>query len=143
MTTEENKAIVRSFYKAFEANDIEAITELLSPDIVAYSHGSPEPQNREMHLQGIRMWNEAFGETYFSIEEQIGEGDKVATYVTMRSTHNRGDFLGLSPTGKQVVISAVSIEIVKDGKISKRRVSGDWTSLMLQLDLDPQELTAE
>jgi ketosteroid isomerase-like protein len=32
MTTEQNKAIVRGFYKAFEANDQASINELLAPD---------------------------------------------------------------------------------------------------------------
>lgn len=143
MTTEENKAIVRRFYKAFEANDLDALTELLRPDLVAYSHGSSKPQNLETHLQGIKMWNNAFGETYFTIEEQIAEGNKVASRVTMRSTHNRSDFLGLPPTGKQVISRAVSIEIIQDGKIVKRQVAGDWSGMMVQLGLDPYALTAE
>ena len=97
MTTEENKAVVRRFFEAFEADDQAALTELLAPDLVACSHGAPDPQGREAHLQGIRMWNAAFGDTHFTIHEQIAEGDKVATRVSMRSVHSRGDFQGLPP----------------------------------------------
>ena len=104
MTTHEaqNKAIVRRFFEAFEANDEAAMKEVLAPDLVAYTHGAPGPQTREAMLQGISMWNAAFGETRFTIEEQIAEGDSVATRSTMRSIHNRGDYQGLPPTGKQV-----------------------------------------
>jgi predicted ester cyclase len=137
MTTNQNKTIVRHFFEAFNANDQEALKRLLSPDLVAYSHGSPGPQNRATHLQGIDMWNSAF-ETDFAVEEQIAEGDKVATRVTMRAIHNRGEFQGLSPTGKQVEVSGVSIERIKDGKIVKRRVSSDWFGLMQQLGLVPE-----
>ena len=137
MTTTQNKAIVRRFFEAFNANDQAALKEVLSPDLVAYSHGSPGPQNRETHLQGIDMWNSAF-ETDFAVEEQIAEGDKVATRVTMRAIHNRGEFQGLSPTGKQVEISGVTIERIEDGKIVKRRVSSDWFGLMQQLGLVPE-----
>jgi predicted ester cyclase len=136
MTTNQNKAIVRRFYEAFSANDQKALKEVLSPDLVAYSHGSPGPQNREAHLQGIDMWNAAF-ETDFTVEEQIAEGDKVATRVTMRAIHNRGEFQGLPPTGKQVEVDGVSIEHVQDGNIMKRRVSSDWFGLMQQLGLVP------
>lgn len=136
MTTNQNKAIVRRFFEAFNANDQNALKELLSPDLVAYSHGSPGPQNRETHLQGISMWNDAF-ETNFIVEEQIAEGDKVATRVNMRATHNRGNFQNLPPTGKQIEAVGVTIERIKDGKIIERRVSSDWYGMMQQLGLLP------
>lgn len=137
MTTEQNKELVRRFYEAFETNNHTALMDLLSPDLVAYSHGTPGPQNREVHLQGISGWNAAFGETRFTIEEQIGEGDTVASRVTMRSVHSGGDFQGLPPTGKQIEVSAVTIERIKDSKIVERRVSSDYLGMMQQLGLVP------
>lgn len=137
MKTNQNKAIVRRFFEAFNTNDQNVLKELLSPDLVAYSHGSPGPQNRETHLQGIDMWNSAF-ETNFIIEEQIAEGDQVATRVTMQANHNRGEFQGLPPTGKQVEVSGVTIERIQDGEIMERRVSSDWFGLMQQLGIVPE-----
>jgi len=136
MTIEQNKAIVRRFFEAFEANDQATFNEVVAPDLVAYSHGAPGPQNREVHLQNIRMWNAAF-ETRFTIEEQIAEGDKVATRVTMRAVHNRGEFQGLPPNGKEIVVGGINIERIKDGKIVERRVSADWLGMMQQLGLIP------
>ena len=135
MTTPEaqNKSIVRRFFDAFEADDEAALNEVLAPDLVAYSHGRPGPQNREEHVQGIRMWNAAFRETRFMIEEQIAEEDKVASRMTMRSVHSGGDFMGLAPTGRQVVTSAVTIERIQDGKIVERRAISDWSAMMQQL----------
>jgi steroid delta-isomerase-like uncharacterized protein len=145
MTTREaqNKATVRRFYEAFEANDLAALNELLSPGLVAYSHNAPDPQNREAHVQGVRMWNGAFGETRFSIEEQIAEEDKVATRVIMRSVHNGGDFQGVPPTGKQIAIAGISIERIQDGRIVERRVNSDWLGLLQQLGLVPTPQSAQ
>ncbi len=137
MTSEQNKAIVSRFFKAFEANDQATLKELLAPSLVAYSHGAPGPQTREVHLQGISMWNAAFNETRFTIEEQIAEGDMVASRVTMQSVHSGGEFQGLAPTGKQIVSQAISIEHIKNGKIVERRVSADWLGMMQQLGLVP------
>ncbi len=136
MTTEQNKALVRRFFEAFEANDQATLNEVLAPDLVAYSHGAPGPQTREVHLQNIGMWNAAF-ETHFTIEDQIAEGDRVATRVTMRALHNRGDFQGLPPSGKEIVVGGITIERIKDGKIVERRVSSDWLGMMQQLGLIP------
>ena len=137
MTTEQNKAIVRRFFEAFEASDEAAMKEVLAVDLVAYTHGAPGSQSREAMLQGISWWNATFSGSHFTIEEQIAEGDKVATHVTMRAIHNRGDFQGLPPSGKQVEMRSVTIERIKDGKIVERRVIGGWLAMMQQLGLIP------
>lgn len=134
--SEENKAIVRRFYEAFGAEDIDALKEVLAPDVVAYSHAQPEAQNLEQHVQGISMWLASF-ETGFDVEEQIAEGDKVATRVTMRATHSRGEFMGVPPSGKQIESSGMSIERIKDGRIVHRRVESDWLKVMQQLGIVP------
>lgn len=134
--SEENKAVVRRFYEAFGAEDLDALKEVLAPDLIAYSHAGPEAQNREDHLQGIAMWLESF-DTRFDVEEQIAEGDKVATRVTMHAVHNGREFMGLPATGKEVVTSGISIEQVQDGRIGHRRVESDWLGIMQQLGLVP------
>jgi predicted ester cyclase len=136
MTTEQNKAIVRRFFAAFETNDEAALREVLAPDLEAYSHGGSGPQNREAHVQTVAAWNAAF-ETHFTIGEQIAEGDRVATRETMRAVHNRGEFQGLAPSGKQIQSEAISIERIKDGKIVERRVISDWLAVLQQLGLVP------
>jgi steroid delta-isomerase-like uncharacterized protein len=134
MTTEENKAVVRRFYQAFEDNDLEALKEVLAPDLVAYNLN---PQNRDEHLQGIRGWNEMFSENRFEIVDQIAEGDMVASHVVLRSTHSKVSYQGVPPSGKQIVTPAVSIERIKDGKIVERRVYSDRLGMMRQLGLIP------
>jgi predicted ester cyclase len=136
MSNEQYKELVRRFYEAFEDNDQVALKELLSPDLVAYSHGSPGPQSRDVHVQGIGMWNAAF-ETHFAVEEQIAEADSVATRVTMRAIHNGGEFQGVPPTGKEVVADGFSVEHFSNGKIVERRVSSDFLAIMQQLGLVP------
>jgi predicted ester cyclase len=136
MTTAENKAIVRRFYKAFEADDQTTLKELLAPDLAAYSYGGG-PQNRAAHLSQIGGWNAMFSDTRFEIAEQIAEGDLVATRVTMYSTHSRADYQGVPPTGKQVVIPAVSLERIRGGQITERRVNADWLTMLQQLGLIP------
>jgi steroid delta-isomerase-like uncharacterized protein len=137
-TTEQNKAVVRRFFDAFEADDETALIEIVAPDLVAYSHGDPTPQDREAHIRGIRVWNAAFSDTSFAVEEQIAEGDQVATRVTMRAVHRRGEFQGLPPTGKEITVGAVTVERVRDGKIVERRVYSDWLGMMQQLGLIPR-----
>lgn len=130
MSTEQQKAIVRRFYEAFGAEDLDALREVLAPDLVAYSHAGPEAQNREEHLKGIAMWLDS-SETDFDVEEQV------ATRVTLRAVHSRGEFMGVPPNGKEIELSGMSIERIKDGRIVHRRVESDWLKVMQQLGLVP------
>jgi predicted ester cyclase len=142
MTTERNKAIVRRFYEAFGEEALDAIEEVLSPDLAAYPHSATVPQTREEALNGIRMWYTAFSDSYYTIEEQLAEGDRVATRVSLRAVHSKGEFMGLPPTGKQITVKGISIEWVKDGRIVERRVSYDQVGMLQQLGLIPPSPSA-
>lgn len=141
MDTEQNKAVVRRFYEAFTADDEAALREVLAPDLVAYSHGAPGPQPRDVHVQGIRGWNASF-ETHFTVDEQIAEGSTIATIVTMRAVHNRGPFQGIAPTGKTAELTSATVERVEGGKIVERRVYSDFQWLMQELGLAPAAASA-
>ncbi|MFO7320675.1 MAG: ester cyclase [Chloroflexota bacterium] len=137
MTSEQNKAIVRRFWQAYETNDQAALNEVLSPALVARTPGAPEPQNREMHLQGIRMFTAAFSDRQFTVDEMIAEGDVVATRTTLRGTHT-GEWQGHAPTGKRISAPGLTLERIQDGKIVERWFSFDVPAVMQQLGLSPQ-----
>ena len=118
-TNEENKAIVRRFYKAFETLDLQGLNDVLAPDLVAYN---PQAQNRDVHIEGIIGWNSMFGENQFEILEQIAERDLVASQVMLRCTHSKGAFDGIAPSGTKIEALAVTLERIRDGKIVERRV---------------------
>lgn len=132
--TEQNKATVRRFYAAFEQNDLEALTAVLAPNLVAYN---PNAQNRDEHLQGVSGWNSIFSDNRFEIIDQIAEGDQVATHVILRSIHSKAAFQGVPPSGKQIVVPAMTLERIKGGKIVERRVYSDRLGMLQQLGIVP------
>lgn len=136
MSTEQNKALPRRFFNAFETNDQAALKEVLAPDFVAHHPGAPGPVDRAGLLQVVNMYKAAFSDQHYTIEDQIAEGDKVTTRVTWRATHN-GDFQGISPTGKRVEISGIAVARIKDGKIVERWLELDQMGMMQQLGLVP------
>lgn len=136
MSLEQNKAVARRFFDAYAANDHDAIKKVLAPDLVAHMPGSPEPVGREAVLEGISAFNAAFGDRHFTIDDLIAEGDRVATRTTMRAVHT-GDYHGHPATGKQIEMSGLTIERIKDGKIVERWLRYDQMELMQQLGLVP------
>jgi steroid delta-isomerase-like uncharacterized protein len=136
MTRDQNKAIARRFFQAFESGDQDALKGVLSPDLVTHHPGSPEPLNREALLQTISGFSAAFSDQVYTIEEQVAEGDKVVTRTTWQATHS-GDFQGQPATGKRIAISGIATDRIEDGKIVEHRVLMDTMGLMQQLGLVP------
>ncbi|MDT8306481.1 MAG: ester cyclase [Anaerolineae bacterium] len=130
----QNKAIVRRFFEAFAVNDQETLRELFSPGHTF--HHPSGPVNRERHLQGISSLGAAFSNIRVTIHDQIAEGDTVATRLTWRAVHS-GNFQGVPPTGKEIEVSAISIERISNGKIVERWFNQDELGMLQQLGLVP------
>lgn len=69
------------------------------------------------------MFRTAFPDLYYAVEDQIEEDGKVVSRFTARGTQ-RGPFMGLPPTGKQVVYAGIDISRVAGGRIVEAWVSG-------------------
>lgn len=136
MSNEQNKTVVRRFWQAYEANDQAVLDAVLAPDLVARTPGSPEPQNRERHLQGISMFNAAFSNRHFTVDEMIAEGDVVATRTTLRGLHT-GAFQGHPPTGKPMAATGLTLERIQDGRIVERWFSFETARVLQVLGLTP------
>jgi len=134
MLTEQNKALVLQFYKAFDDRHIEQALDLLAPDFVAHLAGMPEPLDGEAFKQFGLSFYLAFSQGQHRFDEVIVADDKVVTCGTFTATH-LGEFQGLPPTGKQINLSIMHIDRVNDGKIVEHWGQGDALGLMQQLGI--------
>ncbi len=143
MSTEENKALVRRFVDEVQSGgNIDAIDELCSPEFVNHSAPPGVPSNTEGVKQVTAMFRLAFPDSYFTVEDMVAEGDKVATRKTFRGTH-QGTFAGIPPTGQQVSIGLIDIVRVADGKVVEHWSMGDNLGMMQQLGVIPNPGDAE
>ena len=74
----------------------------------------------------------AFAELKFAIEDQVAEGDKVVTRITISGVQE-GEFAGIPPSGKLVTVTAISIHRVRDGQIQESWWNWDALGLVQQL----------
>jgi ketosteroid isomerase-like protein len=104
---EENKAIVRRFVDEVQSGGhIDAIDELCAPEFVNYSAPPGVSSNCGGVKQVTAMFRQAFPDSYFTVEDMVAEGDKVATRKTFHGTQ-QGEFLGIRPTGQQVSVGLI------------------------------------
>jgi predicted ester cyclase len=93
---------------------------MLAPDFVNHNRLLPRQESdREDYLQAIAAYQAALSESRLIIEDQIAGGDKVVTRFIVHSTHDRGELMGVAPTGTELTNRAIVIHRISGGKIAE------------------------
>ena len=136
MSVEQNKEILRSSATAFnDTEDRSQWFDIHDPSVIAHGLG-PQP----LDLEGVKhfysgLWD-AFPDLRITIEDMVGEADKVAWRLTVNGTHE-SEFRGVPATGTEVTFSAHYIFRFQDGKIVERWTNFDRLGVMVQLGAIP------
>ncbi|HYQ82578.1 MAG TPA: ester cyclase, partial [Rubrobacter sp.] len=137
-TAEENKALVRRFLEAQANADPVDLEELLAPDFVDHSLQPDQEPGREGFIRSVAEEPAIFSNLRVNIYDQVAEGDKVTTRFTWKRIHDRGEFLGLTPTGMEITTTAIVINRVSGGKIVE-----EWSESTGVLEATRQRLEQE
>jgi predicted ester cyclase len=124
MSAQENKAISNRVAQAISEGDLEALDELMAPELA------------EEFKRDLTELRRAFPDYAGTNVEQIAEGDKVANRFVFLGTH-LGEFEGVTPTGKRIEFIGQSIDRVVEGRIVESWVEVDMLGVMRQLGVVP------
>jgi predicted ester cyclase len=138
VSAEDNKALVRRFVDEVQSGgNTDLIDEICSAEFVNHSAPPGLPADREGIKIVTAMFRGAFPDSYFTVEDMIGEGDKVVTRKTFHGTHE-GEFMGIPPTGRRVSMGLIDIVRIVDGRVVEHWSMGDNLGMMQQLGVIPQ-----
>ena len=133
MSTEANKALLRRYVQEVEnAGNLAALDELTSDDFVDHSVPPGLPPGRDGTKQLLTMYFAAFSDLQATIDDMVAEGDKVVVRGTVRATH-QGEFMGIPPSGKQMMFTGIHIFRIAEGKIAEHWLEVDMLGLLQQL----------
>ncbi|WP_327317299.1 ester cyclase [Streptomyces sp. NBC_01235] len=123
----------RFFATVAVRGELPPLDGLLAED---YHDHDPANEQDTMGMDAMRreveMWRGGF-DFAFSLEDQIGQGDRVSNRWTWSGTH-KGDFMGIPATGKQVTMTGTTVfRCREDGKIVEGWWQYDRLGLMGQL----------
>ena len=106
---------------------------MLAPGFVDHEELPPGiPPGREGVKQLTNMFRSAFPDFKATIDDMIGEGDKVVARQTWSGTH-KGEFMGVPPTGKKVSFGVIDIVRIAGGKVVEHWGQMDGMGMMKQL----------
>jgi steroid delta-isomerase-like uncharacterized protein len=136
--TSENKAMVRRLYEeVWNKRRVELVDELMSPSHAMHDNHLPDSGvGPEAYKRNVARFVTGFPDLRFTVEDMLAENDKVAVGWTISGTH-KGEFRGISPTGRKVFVEGITINQIAGGKIMDSYVSWDALGLMQQLGVAP------
>ena len=108
MSVVDNKALAaRILEEFFNQGNLSKMDELFSPEIVIHDPDK-ELRGLEQVMQGIARLHAAFPDLHYTAEDMIAEDNKVVIRFRGQGTH-RGDFRGVTPTGKAMTYTGMMI----------------------------------
>jgi serine phosphatase RsbU (regulator of sigma subunit)/predicted ester cyclase len=137
-SAEKNKALVRRFLEAHAKGDLDALEEMLAPDFVNHNLLPGQEPDLEGYLRSFTQYHAAFSDTHYVIEKQVAEGDEVMTIFTASSTHDRGEWLGLVPAGKEFKALLILVHRIVGGKIAEEWSQGSGLAELTQQRLEQE-----
>jgi steroid delta-isomerase-like uncharacterized protein len=138
MSSEQDKALFGRFIEEiFNRGNIKVVEEILAPDFVEHEQLPPGvPAGREGVKVLASALRSAFPDFKATIEDTIAEGGKVVVHMTWSGTQ-KGEFMGMPPTGKRVSFGVIDIVRIAGGKLVEHWGLMDSMLMMQQLGAIP------
>jgi predicted ester cyclase len=117
MSLDDNKLLIRNYYeKVVNTGNVNEIEKYISPSYYEVHKG----QKHNIDIEGVKEHiisvRKTFPDLMMNIELQIAEGNLVVSCITVSGNH-KGDWLGIKPTGKLLIYTAVNIDRIVNGVI--------------------------
>lgn len=140
MSTEQNKVTARRWFSdIITQGQLAVADEIFAANHIFHDPHSP-PGGWPNGPEGPKMIASVFGGSFsdwdVTIEDQIAEGDRVATRWTASATHT-GPLQGMPPTGKAINVTGVNVARFAEGKIVESWSNFDMLTLLQQLGAVP------
>lgn len=137
MSTEQNKALAKHlFEEVWNSKNLTVLDELLASNFVF--HNSVQTL---YGLAGFKQfattYHKAFPEARFTIEDAIAEGDTVVLRWSVRGVHT-GALMGIPPTGKEVIVTGITITLLSNGKSVESWGEFDALGMLQQIGVIPK-----
>ena len=140
MSTEQNKTTARRWFSdIITQGQLVVADEIFAANHIAHDPHAP-PGGWPNGPEGMKMVATIFGGGFrdwnITIDDQIAEGDRVATRWIASAT-NSGPLMGMPATGKTVRVTGVNVTRLAHGTIAESWCNFDMLTLLQQIGAIP------
>lgn len=128
---------MRACLETISRENSDALDRIVSPDYVLHDPALPEEVRAAEGLRELlEEYRKAIGGVRLTIDQQFTDGDYVATRWFVRGTH-QGELMGVSPSGREIAFSGVTLSRCRDGRIVEEWEICDTLGLLQQIGALP------
>lgn len=136
------KLIVKRLIEEPWKGNWDVIDEYVAPGYVGHDPAEPEPFRGPAGVRAnIEKYLSGFPDGGITVDDQIAEGDKVATRWTGRGTQT-GEIAGIAPTGKEITVTGMTISKLEGGLVVEEWTTWDTLGMLVQLGAIPEPARA-
>ncbi len=132
MSKDQNIAAQQRMGEAINAGDLDALDEVMSPDVVDHDPAPDQPAGTQGFKEFFTTMRTAFPDLHVDVEHLVADDENVAFAYRITGTH-QGEFQGIAPTGQRVDARGMQISRFVDGRITERWGSSDEAGIIKQL----------
>ncbi len=133
MGTEDNKRVAREFTERLGSGDSSVIDELCTGDFAGHALTMGRIEfDRQLFKRTNDGGHRAFPDYSMTVDDMVAEDDKVMVLSTRRGT-NKGEFLGMPPTGNHVEMGRFTLYRFENGRIAEAWLMDDVIGQYQQL----------
>ena len=122
----DNKTMARRYFEILNKGDLDAFDAIVAPDVV-FRNPPAVVRGIDAFRKVVASLRAAFPDLHFTLEDEFGEANKVATRWVMRGTQG----------ARKMDVSGMDIFLIADGKIKEIWVNMDTLAQARQLGLVP------
>jgi steroid delta-isomerase-like uncharacterized protein len=135
MSEQSKKIACRAFEEVQSQFSLALNDDLVVGDFIGHTPFG-EIHGQEGAKQFFGALRGAFPDLHVTVEDQLAEGDRVATRWTARGTH-QGRFQAMPATGRQMTMTGMTIFRIANGKIVEGWTNADTLGMLQQLGAVP------
>lgn len=133
MPLEQNRAQIQNYIdQIWNQHDPDALDRLVTPDFRRHLGPTQESIDAEGQKARIAMFQKAFPDLHFDVQDIVVESDRAVFRVIARGTHE-AELFGVAKTGARVQFEAVDVARLEGGKIAELWGVVDLMGLVQQL----------
>ena len=136
MSKDKNVAAQEKFAEAINTGKLEMIREVVADNVVDHDPADIQGDGAQGFIDFFTMMKNAFPDFGAEVEHMVTDEDNVSFAYTVSGTH-KGEFMGVSPTGKKFSVRGMQIGRFEDGKLVERWGSTDELGILKQIGVKP------
>ena len=118
--------------RLYADRDLTAVDDYIHPDF--HSHNPLVKPGRDAYRAFAAGFHQGIPDLRPDIHQVMADGDRVVTFIRWEGTHT-GPFLGVAPTGKQVIFETADIYRMRDDLFIEHWDVVDKLSIATELGL--------